>query len=70
MIESLRNEIEMQWLEKLCQNWNLYVCRHWNEGGFIISKCPRGQYIHGTGNVNACPQGIDTWSKLLKILST
>ena len=33
--------------------------------GRMISKCPRGQYIHGKENVNACPQGIDTWSKLL-----
>ena len=44
----------------------------WDHGGVrvLISKCPCGPYAHGMGNVNAYEQGIDTWSKLLKFLST
>ena len=65
-------EIEFKWSEKLYQKWGLMS--QFNEEvhvkGGMISKCPRGQYIHGKENVNACPQGIDTWSKLVKFLST
>ena len=38
-----------------CVNLTRYISRG------VISECPRGQYIHGKGDVNACPQGIDTW---------
>ena len=59
LIEFVKHESKL--VENLCQNWSLHVnlrySRYISIGG-MISKCPRGQYIHGQKGAYFCPRNL------------